>query len=91
MIWTGRLGKIELNVTSKHARAVTRPGEQARADLKALAGFPEIKRQLNRLDPKDIGKELQAHGVVMPGTATDEEAKVGLLFIACKAIAGVYA
>ena len=50
-----------IEMTKKQARAMTHPGP-CDADVKEGANIPSIKRQLAKIDPEQLRKELREYG-----------------------------
>lgn len=61
MWYTSNGGKIELKMTLAQAQSVTHPGPWDQAVL-ALSRLPAIARQLAKIDPAALRKELNEYG-----------------------------
>lgn len=61
MWWSTSSGKIELNITKKIANSCMHQG-RCNDDVKAAMKLPEIKRQLNKLNPEILKEELREYG-----------------------------
>ena len=61
MWWSNGSGLIELNITKKQAEIGFHSGD-CENDVNHLMQIPAIKRQLNKLKPALVIKELQEYG-----------------------------
>lgn len=61
MWFTSSSGRIEIQMTKTQAVACTHPGP-CDADVAALSVHPPIARQLAKLDPELLKKELREYG-----------------------------
>ena len=64
--WGSNSGRVELQMTYAQASQAHHSG-QCDSDVMALSEQPDIKAQLDKLDPDDVRAELQGYG------AWDEE------------------
>lgn len=83
MIWTSRTGMFELAIDRRHAQLVANNPTDTTI-IESIASLPEIKRQLNRLHPIQVRKELARHPVTVH---TDDTVNLlTLLQVACNDI-----
>jgi hypothetical protein len=61
LVYVSGSGSIELEMTLEQARGASHPG-QCSKDVKALSKVPEIKKQLDEMDPSLLYAELSAFG-----------------------------
>ncbi len=61
MWFTSSHGTIEIEMTMAQAQSATHPG-QCDADVMALSQHRKIRRQLERIDPEVLRKELREYG-----------------------------
>lgn len=72
---------LEMNITRKDAESVHHSGD-CELDVKALLAKPYIKRQLNKINPESIQKELRQYGAWNEKELEDlEQNKVRLLWL----------
>ena len=80
-------GRIELNITKAQAAIGSHQG-QCDSDIAYLRTIPAIRRQLNKLDPALLYKELAEYGAWDDEELSDHDANLSrLLWIACGDIA----
>ena len=80
-------GRIELNITKAQAAIGSHQG-QCDADIAYLRTIPAIRRQLDKLDPVLLYKELAEYGAWDDEELTDHESNLNrILWIACGVIA----
>lgn len=83
MYWTSSSGRIELNITKAQAGIGSHPG-QCDADISRLRAVPSIRRQLNKIDPTELAKELSEYGAWDEQELVDHDQNLSrLLWIAC--------
>ena len=87
MYWTTGSGNIELQLTKKEALRGAHSGD-CDGDVKALAKKPHIAKQLKKLDPDLVRRELKEYGA-WDGDERKDHAQnlIRLLWIACGDIA----
>jgi inorganic pyrophosphatase/exopolyphosphatase len=61
MWWSSSSGRIELQMTKDQAEMMSHQG-QCDADVEYGMTIPKIKRQLNKIDPELLKKELKEYG-----------------------------
>lgn len=61
MYFSTSSGRIELKLTKSQARQASHPGPCDR-DVQALSRVPEIRRQLDKIDPETLRQELKEYG-----------------------------
>jgi hypothetical protein len=59
--YTSSSGNIEIEMTLAQARSASHQG-QCSADVRALSKDPEIKKQLDEIDPSQLYAELAEYG-----------------------------
>ncbi len=73
----------ELNITKAQARQGSHPG-QCDDDIASLRTIPAIKRQLAKLDPENLRRELKEYGAWDAAELADHDANLSRwLWIAC--------
>jgi len=83
-------GRIELQLTLEQARSASHSG-QCDNDIAALRTVPAIKRQLDKLDPALLSKELKEWGCWDETERADHEDNLNrILWIAACAIRETY-
>lgn len=83
MMWfSGNYG-IELNITLNEARIGAHPG-QCDDDIAYLRTVPRIRRQLAKIIPENLRRELKEYGAWDDDELTDHDANLSrILWIAC--------
>lgn len=83
MWWSSGSGRIELQLTQEHVDCGYHTG-QCDEDIAFLRREPEIKAQLEKLDPELIRSELRECGAWDDDDLADHEANLDrLLWLAC--------
>ena len=83
MWFTTSSGRIEFQLTKKQAAIGSHQG-QCDQDIEYLLTIPAIKRQIDKLDPALIARELSEYGAWDDEELKDsEQNKRRLLWIAC--------
>ncbi len=83
MWWSTGSGLIELNITKAQAARGSHQG-QCIDDIRALLQVPKIQKQLDKLDPVLVSKELREYGAWNEEERADHTANLErLLWIAC--------
>ena len=83
-------GRIELQLTLEQARSASHSG-QCDYDIAALRTVPAIKRQLDKLEPALLSKELEEWGCWDETERADHEDNLNrILWIAACAIRETY-
>jgi len=83
MYYTSGSGRIELQITKKQAGIGSHSG-QCDNDIAYLRTLPAIKRQLAKLDPDTLKKELSEYGAWDDEQLNDhDENLTRILWIAC--------
>lgn len=84
MWWTsGLTGRIELNITKKQAEIGYHQGQCA-SDVAYLRSIPSIRRQLEKLDPVTVNRELKEYGAWNEEERANHDDNLDrLLWIAC--------
>jgi len=86
MWWSTGSGRIELNITRKQA-AIGYHSGQCYSDVVYLRHVPAIRRQLKKLDPAIVAKELEEHAAWSHEELKNhDENLTRLLWIACSDI-----
>jgi hypothetical protein len=70
--WCTSSGRIELYLTEEQARSASHPG-QCDVDVRALSEHPNIKAQLDALNPEVLRKELKEYGAWDAADLADHE------------------
>ncbi len=84
--WSCSSGRIELQITEDQAANASHQG-QCDDDVRALSCEPNIKKQLDALDPLLVTKELSEYGAWSDDELADHEQNLQrLLWIACNDI-----
>ena len=87
MWWVESFGRIELQITKRHAQACSHAGE-CLGDVLALRQVPAIRRQLARLNPETVAASLREVGGWDAEELQDHDANLTrLLWLACCDIA----
>jgi len=87
MFYTSGSGRIELQLTKNQALTGSHSGD-CEADIKYLRQLPAIKRQLAKLEPETLAKELKEYGAWDENELTDHDQNLTrILWIACCDIA----
>jgi hypothetical protein len=68
-------GRIELCLTKSQARKASHPGP-CDADVRELSQVPAIRRQLQKLDPELLRKELKEYGAWSDDDLADHDANL---------------
>lgn len=83
MWWSSSSGKIEFQITKKHAAKGSHPGP-CDTDIKELRQVTYIQRQLAEVCPTTLAAELAEYGAWDASELQDHEANLDrLLWIAC--------
>lgn len=83
MWWTSSSGRIELKLSSNEANSVFTPGRDATPEVEDLINKPHIRKQLDKLKPKDVSDELSEYGAWDDDELADHEENLKrLLWIA---------
>lgn len=83
MYWSSSSGRIELNITKAQAAQGSHQG-QCYQDIEELRQVPAIRRQLAKLDPAEVVKELNGYGAWSDNDLSDHSANLNrLLWLAC--------
>ena len=61
MYWYGNVDGLSLRITKQEAESGSHVGD-CYTDIKELAKFPHIKKQLNKIDPDTLIRELREYG-----------------------------
>jgi hypothetical protein len=87
MWYTSGSGRIELQLTKNQALTGAHISD-CEADIKYLRQLPAIKKQLAKLEPETLAKELKEYGAWDRNELTDHEQNLTrILWIACCDIA----
>lgn len=82
MLYYGNYG-IELNITRNEAHIGSHSG-QCVDDIAYLRTIPRIRRQLDKIDPEALRKELKEYGAWDENELSDHDANLSrILWIAC--------
>jgi hypothetical protein len=83
MWYTSGSGRIELKLTKKEADIGSHPGP-CDSDIAYLRTFPHIKRQLDKIDPESLKKELSEYGAWNDEELSNHDENLDrILWIAC--------
>ena len=86
MYFIGNYPTIKLNITKSQAAKGCHQG-QCDNDIETLSAVPAIKRQIDKLDPGNLSKELKEYGAWDADELKDhEQNKRRILWIACGCI-----
>ena len=86
MWFTSTCGRIELQITKQQAASCSHPGP-CDSDVAALRNHPKIRRQLDKLDPETVRKELREMTDYSQAALQDHQANLSrILWIACNEI-----
>ena len=87
MWYASSCGRIELKMTRKQAESASHSGS-CDESVKRLSEVPAIKRQLDKIDPETLRKELAGFGCWEPEDLADHAQNIQrILWIACGDIA----
>lgn len=83
MWWSSSSGRVELQITKQQARYATHSGP-CDAEVLAVSLKPKIARQLNKLDPALLARELKEYGAWDATELADHEQNLQrILWLAC--------
>ena len=72
MWYTSSDGRINLQMTKAQAQSAMHPGD-CEHDVRALMQEPKIARQLRKLNPEDVKRELDGYGAWDDDELADHE------------------
>ncbi len=72
MWYTSGCGRIELQLTTKQAQSASHQG-QCDEDVKALSQVPSVARQLAKIEPDTLARELKEYGAWDANELADHE------------------
>lgn len=83
MWWSSSSGRIEIKITKEQARTGSHQG-RCDEDISYLRMVPAIRRQLDKLNPDIVSKELKEYGAWDEEQRKDHDENLNrLLWIAC--------
>lgn len=71
---SAQFDNFEINLSQKQAEAISQGGQDAMPAVKKLMKDPDIKKQLDSLNPDDVRKELADYGAWDDDELADDEA-----------------
>ena len=87
MDWYSSSGKLHLNITLASDRSCSHSGD-CQADVESEMALPKYRRQLAKMDPADLSRELGEYGAWDGAELQDHEKNLMRIFwLACCDIA----